>query len=1015
MKVNRDLFYKIASDLPEERLESVIALIKDLNLLELPQGNQEWSYVVNRLVKGLTSDRSSARLGFSLCLTEVLNLALVKKPECLQNIDMYLNLIVEGVEQVDDKKIKKGKDERSILFGKLFGLQILLSEPVFTKIFLHNDANSINFKFIDTFLDMLIDLAKRKNWIQEPTLFTIFQLVEKLTPSIDSNFIQLLLSKFDDNNLTMTCEGLAIYLFLWKNDFNLTNLDIQFNNLHWKNNNPFAKGNLPSLMNVLKNASVETNDSTNSSSKVNTNWSPRLHFVWDILLYSLFNTIHEPALKKSKKNNKSKSKISQKDYIEFPEFWQSIVDESFFNDKSSSERKYIGFNILIKVLPLIPKKEIDFLFTKNLMRCTINQSNDAKRHLHKISQKLLITLLNVCAENPNKVVPIINNLLFSEFGSMNFDKLTKTKTINKLLSIEGSNLLELFKCFTDKLVDGNHKVSQEDQEQDLDKNMIRFLLDSCLHVVRNHKNNLKDHTQSIILEPLLLPIIKNSFFCKYHDESINELYHEKLYSILSELSIVPTNDSHSWQYYTVTTILDLETNKNVKLNLQLDEQLSNQKQAAIDILNKIAKNSDVASRGLESLLTMSILQLFMGDMDSMDTIAELCNFYNENESMSLVGITEILLGFFAQKKSVLTKTSLLVWEQFISKVSKNELNLLLDVLTTRENKQGFAQLFEGADEFEIVDEENENKNPDEEDEDDFEDEDLMNSDSSSDDDSESESDSNSESDSSRISSSDGDNTKTIDKEATSALVKALNLPENIIDENGDVKFDELDELSDDEEAEESMDDEQMMALDDQLSQIFKHRKDALSNVTTGHKRKLEVKDSRESVIAFKHKILDMLTIYIKYLEKLDSSDEKESDKLNNVILFFEPIITCIQTTLDRSLAEKSAKLLKTKIIKIKIPELNDDDQVWAILEKVHNEFLLTTKPGQHNNVYFSICSNISIYLSKLLVEKNDDKQETYDKIIDIYANTVKQWLTQGKVGVTPFIDFINWLSSKRQL
>lgn len=992
MKVDRDLFYRIASDLPAERLEAVIALVKNLEVLPLPEGNQEWSYVLNRLVNGLASNRNSARLGFSLCLTEVVNLALLKKPECLDNIDTYLDWIINGT---DDKKPKKGKDERSLLFAKLFGLQITLSDPIFEKIFISDDQVSLNLPFLNKFIDSLIDLAMSKNWLREPTLYTIYQLLEKLNMKfIDTNFIKMLLTKLDQHNLTMTCEGLAIYLFLWENKFNLSNLDIQFNNVHWKKNNPLAKGNLPFLMNVLKNVSVDDNNNNNQNSS---NWSPRLHFVWDILLNSLFNTINEPAYKKAKKNKKKNNDNKpNKEYIQFPEFWQSVIDESFFNEKVSSERKYLGFNVFIKILPLIPISDIDFIFTRNLMRTIVNQSNDNKRQLHKISQKLLNSLIETCTQDSTKIVPFVDNILFSQFGSINFDRLTKSKTISKLLSLQGSNLTLLFKCFTDKL---------SKQSETTDKNMTRFILDSCLHIIRNHKSFLQDETKSIIMEPLLAPIIANSFFHAFNDTSITELYHEKLYSILSELSIVPTNDSHSWQYYTIISILCLQKDKSLTLNLNFDDKLSSELEKATVFLQKLSNREDIASRGLEALLTMSILQLFMGDMDSLDTIEELCNFQNEN-AMSLVGITEILLGFLAQKKSILTKTALLVWEQFITKIGSDELNLLLDVLTTRENKQGFAQLFEGADEFEIVDDK---------DEDDFEDEHLMNSDSS---DNESDgSDNSSSDDDDEGSSSDDDEddkTKNIDKETTSALVKALNLPENIIDENGEVKFDEMEELSDDDdENEESMDDEQMMALDDQLSQIFKHRKDALSSVTTGHKRKLEVKDSRESVIAFKHKIIDMLTIYIKYVEKIDSDDEV--DKLNNLISFFEPMIKCVQITLDRPLVEKIAKLIKSKIIKIKSIKLNDVDKVWSILNRIHTEYLLSSKPGQHSNVFFSICSSISIYLSKILVENDTTDKETYEKLIDMYAGTMKKWLTEGKVGVNPFIDFINWLSSKRQV
>lgn len=77
----------------------------------------------------------------------------------------------------------------------------------------------------------------------------------------------------------------------------------------------------------------------------------------------------------------------------------------------------------------------------------------------------------------------------------------------------------------------------------------------------------------------------------------------------------------------------------------------------------------------------------------------------KTENSSMVGITEILLSLLAQKKALLKKLSLIIWQQFIGDVGLKELQILLDVLKTRENKQGFALLFEGEGEFEEVDEE----------------------------------------------------------------------------------------------------------------------------------------------------------------------------------------------------------------------------------------------------------------------------------------------------------------------
>lgn len=88
----------------------------------------------------------------------------------------------------------------------------------------------------------------------------------------------------------------------------------------------------------------------------------------------------------------------------------------------------------------------------------------------------------------------------------------------------------------------------------------------------------------------------------------------------------------------------------------------------------------------------------------------------------------------------------------------------------------------------------------------------------------------------------------IDKQTNLKLAQALGIPTK---ESGEVKFDELDDLSSNDDYEsDSMDDEQMMAMDDQLSKIFKQRQDTITNLATGNKRKLEVLEAKENMIFF---------------------------------------------------------------------------------------------------------------------------------------------------------------------
>lgn len=1047
-RVNRDWFYKLASDLQDERVKAAVSLIEELSGLELPKHNEEWSYVLKRLISGLASGRNSARLGFSLCLSEVIRMALDKgtsAPQVLSSADQYLELLTSNLSADaaagKNKKDLKGKDERGILFGKMFGLQALLNEPLFSNIFFDEKDKVSLFAF--RFAEELAELANKKNWLRESCLYTLFQTVQKLVPGMESETVNSLLLLLDRYQLTMTNEGLAIYLLLFhgkarKNGKSFkvpTELALEF--AAWKNNDPLSKGNLPQLSRVLRDAPVSDSESEDGPHPKSANWIPRLHFIWDSLIPILAPGKSNEEI--SSKSNKKKRKDTVQG-IEFPEFWQAAVDETFFSEKASSERKYLGFLIFIKAVEVVSIQWLQSCFTQNFMRTLINQSSDSKRLLNKISQKALDAIVKTCEKDSSeKIALCLEAMLFGPHGTINFDKLTKSKTASKLVAIKNISSAGLDRLINVLLT----QLSRDEQN----KQHFQFVLDTVLHTVRNHRLEI---SKGFIVHPLLDSVVTLAFFSK-KGEDFNDLARERLFSILSELTV--EKDGQSWQYYTLKMILSKEAKGNEPIN-KLDEDLKVIETDALGILQSISPESP-QSRGLEWLLSNCLLQLYAGDSESLSIIDELCTFYHQglNESNSLVGITEILLSLLAQKKALLRKLSLVVWQQFVSEVGDQELKILLEVLDTRENKEGFAKLFENIDDYqgESDGEEGEEKNNENgdklkseneiSDESEAEDKEKENDNklktgSEASDESEDAS-STSEEDFAGASDKDDSNVAKIDREATSALAKALNLPANIVNDKGEVDVERLEaenglnsgetddgDDEEEEEEEESMDDEQMMKLDEQLSQIFKRRKEALSGVTTGNERKVEVKEARENVITFKHRIVDMLEAYVKHADKIALQDNNEEieevnvkDTFRNLFLLIEPMIRCLQMTLDKPLADKISKLLKGRLYKIKVLAFKgaiDSEHIFDQLRSIHNA-LLTPKPGQFPALYFSTCSTTSLFLGKVLVENSsEDPTVLYGRMIDLYADTTKVWLLRGKFGANVFADFHNWLLSRKK-
>ncbi|SCU79661.1 LANO_0A07074g1_1 [Lachancea nothofagi CBS 11611] len=1012
-QIDRDLFYKLASDLSEERLQATMALVTELS--QLPQESPEWNYVLNRLMKGLSSNRNGARLGFGLCLTEVVFLALQK--QVLTDIDHYLRLLLSTLSK---DFMKNGKEERGLLFGKLFGLQVLLNEPLFSHVFKSAGpaGGELNLDFTLEYAGALIDVAVSKTWIRESSLYTLYQAVEKLAPLLTSSkSLNAVFELLDSKSLTLTSEGLAIYLFLLHRchaTCKTARLDQLVLRSPWKNNDPLKRGNLPLIANALKEANV----SEDSSLKQKGVWAPRLHFVWEVVLSCLFddgNSGLEPKEPSSKKRRKDGD--LKRENIGFPEFWKSVVDDSFFNEKSSSERKYLGLLVFERAFQLSPTQTTSSIFSTNLLRCIINQSSSAERNLHRISQKTLASIVEVCREQPEKTAITFEALAFGENGSVNFDQLTKSKTITTLLSnksLRPEHLITIVEILARNLL-GN--------VGDLAK--TKYSLDTMLHLVRAHKSN----ADKIWIKPCFSVLTQLGFFQTQELPELNDgeqqkqvvgpVAIERLYSVLADLiSVEQETSAVCWPYVALKKILSKQ--KTQTLLNPIDEELNEIFTDSLAELEKISKRlskdkSNAQLRALQLLFSINILQAFSGEADSVSVLEDLIAFsktlYDDGENESYAGFIEILLSLAAQKKALLRKSSMIIWESFVSQVSTEDLSVLLDVLSARENKEGFANLFEGVseDENETGDEDLE-EGEEEEEEDDVQDEESMSEDAS---------DVEEKSDSDRSDYSDN-GTERIDKEAASALAKALNLPDSMVDAKGEVHFDDLGdtENEDEDESAEDLDDEKMMELDGQLSEIFKRRKEALSQIPTGSKRKQEVKESRKDVIAFKHKVVDMLEILIRWVEgelKQDSSSQPNVlEKITHVIV---PLISCVRTTMDRPLAEKISKLVKNRVTKLKLLssqsyEGYDQEDTIALLKKVH-ELMLVKKPGQFQNLYFSVCSSVSIFLAKLLIEISPS-MVTYTALLEIYNKTLNEWFKTGKFGVSVFIEFLNWLSIKKQ-
>jgi DNA polymerase phi len=144
-------------------------------------------------------------------------------------------------------------------------------------------------------------------------------------------------------------------------------------------------------------------------------------------------------------------------FISFDVLMLHRIVESLFSSSASPTRKYWGFQVFLKALthPHMSADKMCFLFTKNLMRCWINQLSGKDRLLNKAAQQVVrvfffffsffhsFVLIVRCLQassiprlvqrNPTLGFTLILQLTGIN-GSERFDKLTRTKTVEFILA-----------------------------------------------------------------------------------------------------------------------------------------------------------------------------------------------------------------------------------------------------------------------------------------------------------------------------------------------------------------------------------------------------------------------------------------------------------------------------------------------------------------------------------------------------------------------------------------------------
>lgn len=495
----------------------------------------------------------------------------------------------------------KGSDERDMMFARMFGVtSIVDSGLLFSFTSTQDDFMSV--------IDSLIALADSKAWMVEAAGWGLLRAAEGLLASS---------VEWKDDALAALTERVYANR-VWSPEKIALTLALQRGapNLDWKallsptfKTSPLlAQANLVTLGRVLKEGGDD-----DSSARAGT-YQPKLHYVWDGIFAEYFTH-------------------SAEGIAPFAELWRTVVDEALFANTSSAERKYWGFQVFERALPLLPSENAPLIFTPNFMRSWMNNLSSADRHLHKAALQAARKVNEHVKADPTAGFTLLSQLV-GKHGRPDFDRVTKTKTVEGImasLTLEG---VDKYVAYLENVLVG----------EDGGDERRTWALDQILALCRNGAVPRGDAWVGRVLDTLMV----HGFFLVRKADKRSAIVALRtvpkpplsdvvaatararfLASIVEVTAHKDKDDKHGvdakgklWLSRALDTLATLEKNKNVEVVTDADDEIKAIRSNALAVLAGLKGRDEAAARGTEILVSFLVLQTYDEAEDALDMLDE---------------------------------------------------------------------------------------------------------------------------------------------------------------------------------------------------------------------------------------------------------------------------------------------------------------------------------------------------------------------------------------------------------
>ncbi|KAI8958952.1 DNA polymerase phi-domain-containing protein [Daldinia sp. FL1419] len=934
----------------DERIAAADALITGL-LISSEAALER--HLDNRLFRGLASSRNASRVGFSLVLAELIhqlfgpkNLAESKYTGL--TFDKVLNILVEKTTPSGNVP---GQEERDCYFGRLFGLQCFVESKVLF------DEESRWLKV----LDLLLKMADKKVWMRSHCGWVI---VESL-PQMGQDRAEATLQKLADIGLGKTAEGIGIWM---KARSCYPNLKTPAKPWH----DPMNPSVLSEVARVLKDNVAQDNGEDAAMAKAKQGgWSAQLHFVWDLILATFLSQETDG------KQSKDQLKL----------FWTTVIDDGLFSKNASDAQKFRGFVIFQKFIHGFATDKANFareLFTRNLMKCLMNQAAKEDRYLHRAALKGLQSIEKAVQASPELLLPVLTELL-GKAGAYDFDQRTSTKTIENLLQwATPDNAKSVLKLLRDPVVVNDGAASDVEKLRQVYAGYVSKLATQAKPAPEGSSDNEGTNVAELGVRELAACAysVQEQFKPELSEKS-RETFRRLLASTIGK--VMRRRDDAEYLCNAVISVEPSAVDMGDEIKAERDNALK-----AIRKLLRASKKSDSkkagASVGLALLYAITILQLYDGAPDAISILQDLerCSEkMKSKEGGSSELLVEILLALVSRQSPMMRQISEQVFEAFTSQITPEALELLTEPLLAEENQKGYQALFENLEDEDVEMDDAEDSGSEDEVED-VEEDDMSEIGSDVEFVTLNGADVNDEDDDNE----DGEDEDEDEEQGEADAKELADLDDALAKVLGSHRLDK-DKEAESSDNDSDMTDSEMMALDDKLVEVFKQRAK-----NTGKKK--EKKDAKESVIMFKHRVLDLIALYLKH--------EAANPLAFSLIL---PLLEVVHSTTAKPLANKAVAAIEnfSKAFK-KARAVGDKYSLdasaqLALMREIHQQ---AAKDAAH--AYGRAASTASLLVASSLVAAGD---QNFDAVNALYAHTFTNCQKAAlKLPGFFFTDWVNW-------